>query len=195
MIHINKNTEHLILPRLDRCKNDHCNLYQLIIQNKANKEITVFKLRDCNYDNPIYYGFNFFLPDCVTPGEYDLYLVSNDEWEKGEINMDRPKDTIRTPNIGAIDSNGGILIAGDYLITNGIFKARFFDSELTQLTSENIGLLIHAESEDHSSGELCKHLCLIHTDLLKYKCDKVDYIEPNTYKTRGVYKEYKRNGR
>lgn len=190
-----KDINKLIIPKVDRCKKDPCNLYQLIWQNKGTKEIEVFKVRDYASISPVYYVFNFRLPEWFEFGEYDLYLVKNWNWSPYKVNEDNiyntQKHTLKTP----VNTNGVLIVSGGKLLVTNRFKARLSDACNNSLLSNGSTIIAYSSSDDkRAQGEIWTYLDIIHTDLAMYKAIqhfKDTYIEP----TRGSKREYKERKR
>lgn len=172
MIILNKINE-LVVSRVDRCKNDPCNIYQFIIQNKATKEIVIFKLRDYACYNPIYYQFRFEIPEWLEYGEYDMYLVKNWDWNPKSINEDNIYNSYRKTDKSAIGNNGLKFITGNTLIVTSLFKAKMIDITESKLKANGFDLIAYTKSDDNRPvGEIWTYIDVIFTDIAKYKPGK-----------------------
>ena len=172
MIILNRTNE-LIVPRVDRCKNDPCNIYQLVMQNKATKEIVIFKLRDYACYNPIYFQFRFNIPEWFKYGEYDVYLIKNNDWQPPSVNEDNICNSCRKTDKSVIGSEGLKFIAGNTLIVTSLFKAKLVDVTESRIKSNGLDLIAYTKSSDNRpAGEIWTYLDVIHTDLAKYKPSK-----------------------
>ncbi|MCD8079642.1 MAG: hypothetical protein LUF04_04275 [Bacteroides sp.] len=197
MIYITGNEKILLIPRIDRCKNDLCNIYQLLLQNRSTKEITIFQLPDYYYGHPVYYGFKIHLPDWIGYGEYDLFLLSDENWDGKDINPDNPRNTIRYTDKGTISANDMLIVVNGLLLVTKHFKGRWVDATGNKVEGNKCSFTVDSESKDERlTGETFRCLDIIHTDILKYKHEykHSSYVEPRLYKSRGNYKEYRRNG-
>lgn len=195
MIFISNNSQ-LIVPKVNRCKSGYCNIYQIVLQNKATKEIIIYKVRDYSSGNPVHYLFNFLVPDWLEYGEYDFYLLPDSDWFNEEIDQDNPSTSVRSVDKGGITANGRFLVSGNTLIVTSNVKAKMYD-HTGQVVSGKKGYLVTAQARDTDPcGDICKGIEIIHTDLLKYKPENEPYYaEPKGISSRKQYKEYKRDGR
>lgn len=152
----------------------------------------MFKLRDYSSCNPLYYLFKFVVPDCMVHGEYDLYLMSNDNWDITEINPDSPKSTSRQTDKTPLEFNGQLLISNGKLVVTSLQKALVIGHDGTMFP-----FIANAYSEDERiESEAVKEVDVIHTDLLKYKpewyecaSERIEYQS----EARNQYTEYDRN--
>lgn len=150
MIIANKNTRWIYLPLFERCKVDSCNIYQLICLHRSTRYCVVFKLRNfLNGIVPNRFKFRIEFPDCMPTGEYSYYLVSNNEWTMAEINTNFVVDTVRQADVIAIKANC------QYIGSNGKLL-------VTRLCKEG-----------DATGPIATHLTVLHTGLLRYKCEEV----------------------
>lgn len=105
--------EYLSLPKVNRCYENDCNVYQLILQKRSTTSIIVFKPRDISSGHTLRYHFPFAIPKCMAFGEYNLFLVHPSEWKGYEVNDLYVKETYRHTDKHAIKLFGEYIISGE----------------------------------------------------------------------------------
>lgn len=196
MIYLGLSDTEIYLPRIDRCKGDCCNLYQLIFQNLATKDVTVFKLRDYSQGNPSFYRFSIVVPEYLKTGEYKIFLVSAAEWCRDEIDVNAPQRTERVTDKEAITANDAYLVFNGKLLVTGYFRAEVIDAS-GEVTSDGQHIHVRGKSQDERPcGEISKSVDVIHTDLLTIYAVEIDqperYVEPKASEARKKYIEHER---
>lgn len=179
MIYIDNRCFWMIIPKVDRCNLDPCNVYQLILTNVFTKDIYVFKVKDVALTDR---RFNIWveLPECAEYGEYEYYLISNDEWNPIDIDSNIPKDSIKCTDKSAITFNGKYLVAGDYLLVTKFFYTQVSLGDKIVTDNEGNRVLVEQVSEDTNSiDDLYKTLDIIARGMLTYKdeCNNDKYIK------------------
>lgn len=193
MIILDRAQSLLKLPKINRCKLSNDNMYQIIIQNLANKEITVFKLFDSAGSNPVYYIFKFEVPNWIGGGDYKLFLVSNNEWLPDDINTSVPEDSYCKIDKGGITNNDQLIVINGKVLVTRWFKAQLFNNGCpVTINYQDLGSSV-LSGDDSYCGDIVTELDLIHTDLLCIKAEDIKHHQP-IQTTRKTYKEYKRNG-
>lgn len=183
----------LKLPKINRCKLAHDNMYQLILQNLATKDVTIFKLFDSVGTNPLYYIFKFEVPDWLYSGDYKLLLVSNNEWLPNEIDTNIPEETYCKIDKGGITNNDKFIVINGKVLVTRWFKAQLFNDGCPMtINYQDLGGNVLSDDKSYC-GNIVTELDLIHTDLLRIKGKDIKYNQP-IQTGRKTYKEYKRNG-
>lgn len=190
MVVIDNTACELILPKVNRCFEDECNVYQLILQKRSTNSIMVFKLRDLSSGHPLRYYFPFAVPKCMAEGEYNLFLVRPSEWNSREINDLFVNDTIRETDKQAITCFGRYVMSGNRILVSSNKKV------LTGIYDQNreISYVATEFSDDNrAEGELFEELKIIYSGLLKYKPSELletDYFVEPKLDRDNEYKEY-----
>lgn len=188
-------TNELILPKVNRCRLDPCNLYQLILQNKATKEFTIFKIRDYSTNNPMYFVCYFDIPEWFEAGEYEMYFVKSNEWVPGQINEDNVYDSVVMTDKTPVAMHGILLMSGDRLLVTKNFKAKLADISNTGVKSRGYEIVSYTDSKDmRATGEIWTYLDVLFTDIVKYKQveNDLNIIEPERNKNKRKYIEHNR---
>lgn len=174
---INRHTNELIIPRINRCGDSDCRIFQLVLQKRSTNKLFVFKLRDYAFKDSIRHHFKFAVPDEMDLGEYNLFLVSSGEWQQAELNDLFIKDTFRQTDKGAITING------QYIVSNGrILVTKNKKSELKKLNDftgrTGIYYTFTEQSKDpRVEGELFEEIDIIYSGLLKLVPDELTSID------------------
>lgn len=181
---IDKHTEWVILPKINRCYQNDCNVYQLILQKCSNNEIFVFIVRDFSLKNDPRYRFKFAVPDCMGIGEYNLFLVTNSEWNSYELDQYFVKNSYRQTDKEAITfCDNYIVIDGKVLMTS---KKHVPFTQLNDITGNQCAFYttIHESNDPRSEGELFEEIQVIYCGLLKLQYDElsnnINFVELNS---------------
>lgn len=165
MIIVDKNDLELLIPKVDRCCLDDCNLYQLILQHKSTRKLIIYRVRDYAHYNPMYFQFSFYIPDCAETGEYNVYLAKNSNWSTCEVDLVNVKQTYRATDKDPVNINGEFIISGNTILMTGRHKAI-----VDNLSSNGECIIVNNNAADtRSTGELVEEICILQTDILKYK--------------------------
>lgn len=183
------NCFNLHIPKLQKCKLDPCNTYQIIFQNIKTNCIYVFKVRDLSINN-LRYNFFIKVPDCFLTGEYNYFLISEDDWSSCEINSDIVKQTKQYVDKSSLIVNGMKVISNEKLIVLSSFKALLF-SNGKSIMIEDDNLVSWLKSNDNSKeGYLYKDLDILNNGIFVYCKEEKIINEPNEYRTETKYKVY-----
>lgn len=189
MIYISGKCAEFSVSRLYRCKDDPCNIYQLILQHIQSKCITIFKVRDISI-NHLRYCFKFELPDCFPSGEYNYFLVSSNEWGKCDLNQEIVKNTRYYADKRALSINGMKIIADNKLLVLSSFKAVLFFGWKKLSDGENILITTSKTSNKDKTGDIVETLDILNSGLLRYDFENILPQEVNEYSTESKYKVY-----
>lgn len=176
-------------PKLLRCNLDPCNIYQLVLQHKFTKEIFLFKVRDLSW-NTLRFYFNMQVPDCFPDGEYDYFIISNDEWSTDEINVDIVKHTNLYTDKGLVTLNDKCIIIGDKLLVTKFFKARVFNCGKQLTYNGDYVIAQQASQDDKAYGDIVKNINILGRGLLKFNYCREDKDDVTYYEGSKIYKEY-----
>lgn len=162
------------VPLFERCKKDSCNIYNMILQHRASKCITVFKVRSVTTKTDIRLWIKLVMPDDMEQGEYTYYLVSEDEWKNSEIDRNYVLYSYRKTDKEAFTVGGKIIVAN-----NGIVVQKWKNARLIDATGDIIAkgkyLSAKAESEDAKAvGKIYEPMMgMLATGVLKYGIDDI----------------------
>lgn len=181
------------LPKLKRCMIDSCNVYHLILRNQYTKEIFLFKVRDFLTTSSVRYAINMVLPECMEYGEYEYFLISNDEWNQDEISVDVVKNTQLHTDKSLLEYDGMFFVSNNKILVTKNFKARIFFDGLPLATKDGEILVGNqASKDDNSEGDITKELTILNRGILKYENQDLLCCEPvKEYKSQTqTYKQY-----
>lgn len=194
MVILYPHTNILTIPRIDRCKENPCKVYQLILQKKSDNKIIVFKLRDWTIGRSLRYHFNFSIPCEMAFGEYNLYLTQASEWGSDEVNDLYPAETFRQTDKSALIVGGKYIISnGRVLVTSAHKKILVDNSGIVSDKTHDIFLVTEFSDDIRDKGELYEDLKVLYRGLLRYIPDEFTdiqtYSEPDRQQ-RNTYTEY-----
>lgn len=192
MIIVDKNDLELLIPKSDRCCLDDCNIYQLILQHKSTRKLIIYKVRDYAHDNPLYFQFSFYVPDCSEEGEYNVYLTKYSDWSSCEIDLVDVKQTYRETDKDPVNINGAFIVSGNSILMTSNHKS-ILEDHFGKLSSNGDFFIVNEEAKDQrGTGDLVETIQIIQTDLLKYKVPGSVYgIMPEGLRNN-IHIEYKR---
>lgn len=161
----------LIAPKLDRCYLSPSNIYIVIFQHQATKEVSVCRCRDIVSFN---LRFNLFvsIPECSPYGTYDYFIVRDEEWIRdiNNLNWDSIGRSEFYPMLSPILSNDGILTIGDTILLINDFKVPLFKIDTKDCPDEEepIYITVKKEIDEEPEGDYPRKLRICGRGLLKY---------------------------
>lgn len=202
MIYTDSPDFYLTIPKINRCKLDGCNVYQLLLHNTYTKEVWMFKVRDSvflkNFTldiNPVSetrFQFHMIFPEDMQHGTYEYYILPNGEWEAEDINVDVIDNSYTATDKSGVVNNGQFLVLGDKLLVLSSFEAKVVMNGLSVFLNENTALKHTTTSKDERlEGEIFKCLSIIQRGLIKYEIDTFLRGETKEFDNKVTYKEFK----
>lgn len=182
----------LELPKVDKCKLDRKCIYMFIIQNTFTKDIWLYRVRDWNILNPLRFQFKMCFQENMPKGEYEYYLVSDEHWQYGELDVNNVRKTQVITDKSFLKLGNHFLLANNKLLVINSFKEVVTKDGYPVLIGKDLGLKTIKKSKDkRSEGELYRSLSIISSGLIKYEPKhlfKDESIKEFDYQP--IYKEF-----
>lgn len=168
MIYSSDNKYLFHIPILEKCKVAKCGKYRLILRHNATKEVFVFRINDIG-NNKIRICFNFEFPEFMCFGEYDYYLVSDDNWFPEDINMYDVRNTVKSTDKEAVTANDMYIVHDEKLILTKWFKAYIYDDGKPIVKGDKC-IVGDGESDNSEEyGNLYNELDILSSGVLYFK--------------------------
>lgn len=181
----------MVVPKLNRCSYINCNVYILILQHQASKDVWVVRCRDYNV-NPLRMHLNISLLDnCLHPGTYDYFVVSDEDWVKDGINIDQVRESDYQTEKEAITINDMYIVVGGKLLVTKFFQAEVRLGDEIPVDGEGNRFSVKDQVRDGiAEDDIVKTLTILGRGMLKYK-ESTMFIEPKKeYVNQKTFKEY-----
>jgi hypothetical protein len=180
----------LQLPIFQKCNLDPCNKYLILLQNNFTKECWLFKVLNFSNNHKLRFLFRFDIPKCMERGEYTYYLITNNDWDIDNINIDNIKNSVDITNKMAITNDGLYIINYNVMLVTSGFKALLYDCD-DIIVNDKVPLQFEFNTTKDDDGFIVKYLNIIQTGLFKYvESNKICCESPQFQPTQNIYTQF-----